>query len=261
MKRDIIIKFSSIKIFYDLVRDAIDFESIQEFYVQIREALGDLLPEEVDINHYYDLSLILNIVNRDHISSLNGFYYTYTKSILYNGYSEEDITSSNYLFAMLCYIQSNDTTLLFNATSDDLYSTEFFYENLQDEIDSENFFFDQHENSLTKEEINKLLQDKFKLKDNLTYILENLFIHNNSSNSFNELHYCIKKFMSGQENNAISSLTSFLKPYNTQSYYPSWTLKDAKRNILAYGYLPNTNDYKTLSLHDFIYKNKVLTRI
>ncbi len=258
IKRDIIRKYSSIEIFKELISDAVDFEAIQSFYIQIREALCELPPEELDIKHYYDLSLILNIVNRDHISSLNGFYYTYAKTLLNNGYSEEDITSSKYLFAMLCFVQSNDATLLFNATSDDLYSTELFYENLHEEIDEENFFFNRHDNPLTKEEINELLQDKFKLKDNLTYILENLFIHNNPANSFNELHSCIKKYMAGQENAAISLLTSFLYPYNTQSYYPSWTLKDAKRNILAYGYLPNTNDYKTLSLLDFIYKNKDL---
>jgi len=257
-KKDIVLKYCQISTFRELIQNVIDFEAIQSFYFQIREAINALNYEDLEITHYYDLSLILNVVSRDHISTLNAFYYTYTKALLNNGFSEENITSTRYLFAMLCYIKSNDSTLLFNITSDDMYSTERFSENLQDEIDTEDYYFDQHEKALTEERLEELLQDKLNLKDIVTYSLESSFIHGNTTGSFSVLHECIQLYMSGKENIAINKLASFLKPYSSQEYYSNWTLKDAKRNILAYGYLPEINDYKKLSLRDFILARKDL---
>jgi len=255
MKKSIIRKFCSIRYFTQLIRNTIDFEAIQSFYIQIRKTINELHPEDLEVIHYYDLSLILNIINRDHVSTLNEFYYTYTKALLNNGFSEEDITSSGYLFATLYYVKLDDATLLFNATSDGMYSTEYFYESLRREIDKEDYFFDCHEEALAKEETIELLQDKLKYRDNLTYILENSFIHSNVTN--NTLRESIEFYILGDEYRAIDKLVAFANSYSPQTYLPS-ILKDAKRNILAYGYLPKINDYKLLSLHDYILAKKGL---
>ncbi len=257
-KLEIIRKYCDFGTFKKLMRNVIDFEAIQSFYFQIREAVNELNPESLEIIHYYDLSLILNSVDRDHIATLNRFYYTYTKTLLYNGFNEDDITSTRYLFAMLYYIKRNDSTILFNTMSDDFYSADNFFEDLLDEIDQESSFFDQHKKALTEEKLNRFLLDKYNLKSIVIYSLENSFIHCNTRGSFAVLHDCIELYLAGEEHLAIKRLAIFLRPYTTQDFYASWTLKDAKRNILAYGYLPKVNNYKNLTLHDFIHANKNL---
>ena len=82
--KDIVKKYSSIEVFKVLTKDTIDFESIPTFYFQIREALSKLSPDDMDIINYYDLALIINLVERDHASKNNEFLYTYLKSLLFN---------------------------------------------------------------------------------------------------------------------------------------------------------------------------------
>src|SRR5690606_27985440 len=71
MKREIILKYSSIHEFNKLVSGAIDFEAIQSFYGQLRESLLELSPNDLEVENYYELSLIINIAYRDHISTNN----------------------------------------------------------------------------------------------------------------------------------------------------------------------------------------------
>ena len=256
MKKNIIKKYSSIEIFKDLVKDVIDFEAIQTFYFQIRETLNEISPNALEITNYYDLSLIINIVNRDHVSTINTFLYTYVKSLLFNGFNEEDITSSSYLFAMLYYVQINDATLLYNTTSDDIYGTEYFYEELINDIQEESSYFEKHKKPLSPKQIKKLLEYKseYEQEESITLILENLYIHKSNKNEFPYLFECIIKYMNAEEKDGLSILENILYQYNVRDFFASRILKDAKSNILALGKASDMNDYKNLSLNDFIVK-------
>lgn len=149
MRLEIIKKYSSIIVFRDIVKVCIDFEALKSFYFQIREALSDVSHVDLEIINYYDLSLIINIVSRDNVSASNQFLYTYTKCLMLNGYSTEDITSSEYLFAMFNYVMSNDPILLYNLKSNSLYDTTRFLEELKTEIFKEDTFFENYENPIS----------------------------------------------------------------------------------------------------------------
>jgi len=258
--KDIVIKYSSIDAFKVLTKDIIDFESIPTFYFQIREALGKLSYDDLDILNYYDLALITNLVERDHVSKINEFLYTYIKSLMFNGFTEEDITSSKYLFAMFYYIKTNDGTLLYNNTSNDYFSTEFFYEELKNEIEKEDFFFDKHKKPLSGERIKELLQDKneYDQHELITFILENIYIHKLIITEFIDLSESINKYMNAEEKEGISILELFLSQYNFRDFFAAMYLKDAKRNILASGKASEQNDYQNLILKDFILKYQEL---
>ena len=66
-KKDIIIKYSSLRTFDKIIKNTIDYESIITFYTQLRETLNVISPNELSVINYYDLSLILNLVLREHI--------------------------------------------------------------------------------------------------------------------------------------------------------------------------------------------------
>src|SRR5690554_6381033 len=98
MKREIILKYSNISEFNNLISGVIDFEAIQTFYGQLRESLLEISPNDLELKHYFELSLIINAASRDHISTNNQFLYTYIKSLLFHEYTVKDFTSSGYLF-------------------------------------------------------------------------------------------------------------------------------------------------------------------
>ncbi len=260
MKKEIVGKYSSISQFKIVVQCVIDFESIQSFYAQVRECVADLSPGDLSIEQYYELSLIINLTSRDHISALDQFLFTYIKSLLFNGYSAEDITSSGYLFAMLYFVQTSNADLLLNLTSDNLYDTSRFFENLQKEVIGEENFFNKHNECLTKTKINKLLSRDTEqgFREGLTFVLENLFIHEKHRPDFPDLANCIKEYVQSEAEEAIIFLKGLVEENGVGSFYASWVLKDARKKILALGYVTEMNDYVNLSLKQFIAKNREL---
>jgi len=260
MKRRIVLKYSNISVFKNLVSKSIDFEAIQSFYGQLRDSLLELSPNDLEIENYYELSLIINAAYRDHISTNNQFLYTYMKSLLFHGYAEKDITSSGYLFGMLYYIQTGSVDLLLNQTSNDFYDINRFFENLLEDIKQEDDFFHKHKSPLLKKRIEDLIHPngEYNFNDKITFVLVNLFIHKKHQSDFPELTNCITKFIYSEEKEAAYSLKLLLDKHNFCSLLPWLILKNAKRNILALGHIHEINDYLKLSLNDFIVKNRQL---
>jgi nucleoside-triphosphatase THEP1 len=257
-RKDIVIKYCSIEQFKTLMEGVIDFEAIKDFYEQIREALSTLSSDTLTILQYYDLSLIINIVARDHISSLNGFHYTYCKALLANGYTIDDITSNRYLFGMFYYLKTNDGSLILNATSNDHYDTSRFYTSLQNDAVEEIEFFKKHTIPLTIKRIKELLakRTQWKYRKVITYILEDIYLHKGARKAFPKFYNAINLYMDGFHIKADLIFADVVMDYGIEAYQASWILRDAKDNLLSYGTNPATNDYIQLSLKDYILKNR-----
>lgn len=260
MKRKIILKYSNISEFKILVSGAVDFEAIQSFYEQLRASLFELSPDDLDVKHYYDLSLIINMTSRDHISTNNKFLYTYVNSLLFHGYTERDFTSSDYLFGMLYFIKTGNISLLLNLTSNDFYGTRSFSENLFDETTKEDTFFNKHKSALSKIEIKDLIEcnNNYEFTEKMTFVLENLFIHENIESDFLDLKATINKYFYTEDEASLSHIRDLLVKKHISTVFAKSILKDAKRNILALGHVPSANDYLNLTLKDFIIKNSQL---
>ncbi len=256
-KHEILSKFTIIQSFKELMRGVVDFEAIQSFYSQLRAELEHFKADDFETINYYDLSLIINLVDRDHVSKINSFQYTYLKVLLFNGYTEEDITSSKYLFAMLYYLRTKDATLLFNATSNDYFNTERFIELLEHDIAKEDRYFVLHETAFSKQKISKLLEDRYNLMEILPIIITNLYVHDLEIKEYSKLKNSIKAYLN-DENSSFEILRGFLVENNINEHFTSYILKSAKQNIWGLGKESNNNDYINLSLKDFILKNKHL---
>lgn len=250
-------KFTVIQSFKELMQGVVDFEAIQSFYTQLREELEHFEAEDFEIINYYDLSLIINLISRDHVSTINSFQYTYLKALLFNGYIEEDITSSEYLFAMLYYVKTNDATLIFNATSNDYYDTERFIEQLEDEIAKDERYFVLQEIAFSKQKISELLERKYDLMEILPIIITNLFVHDSEIKEYSKLQNSIKEYLNNN-NTSYETLREFLIENNISEHFTSYVLKSAKQNIFGLGKENSQNDYINLCLKDFILKNKHL---
>jgi hypothetical protein len=257
-KQSIIRKYASITEFKKLMDGVIDFEAVRDFYFQIRETLSTMIPEVLETRQYYDLSLILNMVSRDHISTLNGFHYTYCRSLLFNNYSIEDVTSTRYLFGMFYYLETNDGSLLLNTTSDDHYGTSRFFSELQNDAREEIEFFEKHKKPLSVSKIRSLLNDSSNMqyRDIITYILEDLFIYAENRKTFKIWYKGISEYMKGNDWKAVAILEEVTYVLGIDQYSMSYILKQAREYLLAIGMLPKENDFLNLSLKQYIINHR-----
>lgn len=257
-KNNITKKYISIAQFEELMENVIDFEGVQSFYFQIRENLSLINPETLEIIDLYDLSLIINMVQRDHFSTMDEVNFTYIKALIYNGYTTEDITSGGYLFAMLYYISTNNASLILNLMASQHYDTRYFYRELDKDIREEKTFFTKHAKALTTPGIMNLLakSDSFDLQDVIPYILQNLYIHQIKEGKYKNLFSAIDYYMNGNEAAGNKILQDFIALYDIESFKALWMLKTAKKYLYAFGLHPQHNEYKCLTLEHFIKKNK-----
>jgi hypothetical protein len=257
-EKKILIQYSSISTFEKINKNTIDPEAIVDFYVQLRERLRDLGPNELSVNNYYDFSLIINLL-REHISTINTFYYTYTQALILNGIIDEDITSSDYLFGMYYYIKTKDAVPLYNTTVNDYYTHEYFFENLSNDIENENVHIIQHQKKLTKKIVDEILENKDNLRENITYIIENFFIHKYTLKHYEDLSKSLELYLNGNQKDGAELLSLFLLRFDMRDYYAYWILKEVQENLLSYGFkINNQNEYLTLNLKNLINKYKDL---
>ncbi|WP_299782717.1 hypothetical protein [uncultured Formosa sp.] len=255
-KKEIIVKYSSIRTFDKIIENIIDYESIITFYTQLRETLNEISPNDLSVINYYDLSLILNLVLREHISTLNTFYYTYVQSLIKNGVTDEEITSSEYLFGMYYYIKTKNAVLLYNRTANDNYSTEYFHNELENDVYEEVNYIKKHSKPLNKKTIDEALKDKINFREHLTQIIENIVIHNSQIEDYEYLKSSFEEYLIGKSSNATLKLQELLRNKNIQDFYLNWILKDVYTNLLSYGFKIDgeKNEYHELTLKKIIYK-------
>jgi hypothetical protein len=253
-KKEIILKYSLIGTFEKIIENTVDYESIITFYTQLRETLNVISPNELSIINYYDLSLILNLVLREHISTLNTFYYTYVESLINNGITDEEITSSEYLFGMYYYIKTKNAVLLYNRTANDNYSTDHFHNSLENDVYEEVNYIKKHSKPFNKKTIDEALKDKINFREYLIQIIENIYIHKTEIKGYELLKSSFEEYINGNTSKAIFQFEKFLEKYKTPDYYPNWILKGVYNNLLSYGFKidKEKNEYHDLTLEKII---------
>jgi hypothetical protein len=256
-KKKVIQKYCSIIVFEELVTKSIDFEAISAFYFDIRSELENFDVEVLDIIQFYNLSLIINVVSRDHVITMPEFNYTFAKALKFNGYNEDDLTSSGFLFAMFYYIEINDSTLWYNLLSDHHYSVEYFHSDFGNSILEEESFFEKHDEPRSEERLINLLEntDITFIKERLSFCLVNIYVHQLRNEKLTPAYNAINYYIEGQEDKAVHHLSQYL--YRDASYhYTQMVLEDAKKTILALGKLDQINEFRKFTLEELIHSNR-----
>jgi hypothetical protein len=255
--RDILRWYASMKHFKQFIKDVVDFEAVRELYEQLRELLLRLKPNDLALSAYYDLVLLINTTQRRFIADHKPFQYTYSRVLAFNGYTEEDITSNKYLFAMWYYVQTKDASLLLNISSDDNRDTADFYNRLDNELSKENTFFEFQQTPFRRNKIRQVLQDTSspRYRDNLVYLLINVYLHKTNRKAFPGLFEAIKLYLNGKETQGKQKLELTLASSSMTERHCFYALEDAKKDLLAYGVHPAKNDYVKFSLKQYLIKH------
>ncbi len=253
----IIKMYSSLEVLQELLISTFDFEALRDFYRQLREALLKIDANDLEIIEYYNLALIENIIERDHLSSLLGFYYNFVKAIIEEGYTEEHITSSGYLFGMLLYIKKLDPQYLYKVTNDHHYGIAKFYEELDRTIQEEDQFFyyyKEREFICSENEYLELVKDKteYELHEILTHIFTRVYFFEVEGNHLNKLKEIITLYISENEQEAEYQFYTFFNKYNFQRYWVRRIFIDARDKIASLGAPFSNNEYIRMDLKSII---------
>lgn len=253
-KLEIIQKYSSMNSFKVILKNTIDFEAIRAFYMQLHESLTQIEYNKLSIISYYNLSLIMNIVIRDHLSSLHEFYYNIVKSFIYNGFIEDDITSSGYLFSMYTYVKKKNPIPLHKVTCSDLYNTDNFFEELKNKIyEEDNYFYDDDFKIREKKFIEIMTaENEYESRKILVYVLSRIHNIKVCGSILKKLKEIINLYISNKKNKAIYSLKGILDGLNFKTFYSERILEEARDNIASQGINFPHNEYIHKSLKEII---------
>ncbi|MDD4636345.1 MAG: hypothetical protein PHV66_01885, partial [Bacteroidales bacterium] len=259
MKLEITRKYANMDNFCQVIENCIDFEAVRSFYNQLRQSLAEFEGDEFDIYIYYDLSLIINILVRDFPYHLKEFLYTYVKCLLFNGYGDDDITSSEYLFGLYYYYKTNDTVLLYNIAIDEHNDAEYFYKDLEEEIRKEEEYFKRHKKPLKRKNLRGFLSKEYISFDSLEHIphlLANIYIHNTDIEELKGFYHAVYTSIHKDETQGILSLEKELTPYKSVNAHSSrYFLPKAKEIILSLDVNKLPNEYLRYTLKELILEN------
>ncbi|WP_154651772.1 NACHT domain-containing protein [Sediminispirochaeta bajacaliforniensis] len=256
--KEILKKYCSLQVLKELLTLTFDFESIRDFYRQLRDALLLINAKDLEIIEYYNLSIIENIIERDHLSSIFSFYYIFVKAILAEGFSEKNITSSGYLFGMFLYLRKNDPQFLYKVTNDNHFSTDRFYDELDNAVQEEDqffYFYKEREFVCTEEEYLELVKDKkeYELHEILTHFLTRIYFFDVDGYHLNKLKEIINLYVSGNEIEAEYQLYSLFRNINFTQFWMKRILSDAREKIAALGAIFPNNEYVYMDLKSIIF--------
>ena len=257
-KSKIVKHYTSIDLFQNILRSIIDYEALRSFYDQIRETLEDLSSSKLGLINYYDLSLIINILSREHMSPDNKFLYSYVRALILNDIPEEEITSSGFLFAMYYHVRTSDNSLLYNINSDSRFDTRNFSHKLYSDIKFEKEYFKLHSKPWTLDRSLKkfLKDDEVAPYRYIPHLLANLYFNDTSIEKLKRLQDAIRMYIDVSEftgnvlmSNAIMSF-KYISHYSAESH-----LAEAKEIVLSYGFKEVENEYLEKNLKQLILSN------
>lgn len=255
-KKKIIRKYSCVEEFAKLASEFIDVESLKSFYFQIQVELSKLHYNDLEITQYYALSLILNIVSRDHVSGNQEFYFNFSKALKINGYSEENITSSGYLFAMYSYLDKKDLTLWYNLLSDNNFSIEFFHKEWENVIENQENFFVKYSSGKKEERIVEIFMDEnYHFRDRIIFCLVNIYVNKLENGKLNGFYQAINLYINGNHDKAASIICKEINRRDLDYNIALYILEESLKLILALGLLNDQNELKNYTLGDLIINN------
>lgn len=248
--------YADIDYFDNWFKGTVDIEAVQEFYNQLRVTLENISSNELRVNMYYDFSLILNILARDHISNLKNFLYLYVNSLLLNNYNEVDITSSGYIFGMLHFIKEGNYSSLEMIETNNHYDDKEFYLNLRKEIAYENEYFNILEDTspLDYSKVEMLLSksSEFEFKEIIEEIFVILYVHEVEDESeFNVWKKQIHDYVDYKLDITAFIDELFRKYGQSRRFIPS-VMKSVRYKLKTLGLVEDENEFLKFTLEEFI---------
>lgn len=244
--KDILIRFSEFTNFEKLLNSTFDFESIQEFYKQLKSLLHIL--QNLDVYQIYSFILICLIVERN---TLEGYYSLLYQIFTYmdkNSLDENDIFSKGIFWKMYNYFgqYQNHETIIVNL--DEISYSHDFYEKFNKEYS----YWDDLTNDIEDEYVDLIKSEsEYERKELLIELFTNIKFNERTNSKYYSL---IDDYLNKGENDILKDLENICIEFNiSRSWIPN-IINKLNYNLKSLGIIKKDNMFIENSLEELIEK-------
>ncbi len=256
-RKEMFLKYVDIKEFADLKKKHIDYESIETFYIDLKNSIGLFESNEISLIKYYDLTLIMNIIRRDNLSQMHQLTYNICHYIIKNKDYINLIFSSKELFDILYILKTGRVALYKNSLENSNYFSNSIIDSFIETASKEESFFNDYKNVTAIDIMNEIEKVRMETSEYLKNeqfirVLAKIFLSNIDIEPLSGL---INEFIVKKQTNDYKiyeiNMRFGIAPKNI-----NYIISETKDIIFKNGYKDDENDYLNLSLDNFIDKYK-----
>lgn len=243
--KEVLIRFADFESFEKLLNSTFDFESIQEFYRQLKNSLH--IHQNLDVYQIYSFILIGLIVERNTLEGYYSLLYQIFTYMYKNSLDEKDIFSKGIFWKMYNYFRQyqNQETIIVNW--DGISYPHDFYEKFNNEYS--------YWNNLTKDieadyiDLIRSHESQYESKELLIELFTNIKFNERTNSKYYSL---IDDYLNNGEKFILKDLENICLEFNiSRSWIPS-ILNKLTYNLKSLGIIKTDNMFIENNLEELI---------
>lgn len=243
--KEILIRFANFDNFEKLLKSTFDFESIQEFYTQLKSLLH--IHQNLDIYQIYSFILICLILGRNTLDSYYSLLYQIFTYMDNNSLDEKDIFSKGIFWKTYNYFKQYQNNEYIVISQDELSYPYDFYE----EFNKEYSYWNNMTKDMEDEYVNliKSKEDSYRSKELLIHLFVNIKFNEKTSSRYYSL---IDNYLNKGEKFILKDLEKICYEFNISFSWIPNILNKLTYNLKSLGVIKNNNMFLENSLNKLI---------
>ncbi|CAM3187024.1 hypothetical protein FITA111629_08715 [Filibacter tadaridae] len=249
--KDILLMYSDVGSFSDLLERTLDYNSVTSLYNQLQRLL-EHREGVLDLYQYYSFSLICQMVNRNDLIGNDGLVYQILLYMNDHVIIEEEIFSTGVLWNTLILLKLQEEGPYKRYLTDRMYDSNQI-ETLYEAVYDEQHYFEIRENKPNYKETLERLEDsgitEFEKQDILIRHMVNVWINQDQEDIYFEL---LDEYLKNDKSIAEYQLSKIVEKYGIRSMWSARILISAKYQLNEMGKLGDKNFFYGKSLDEII---------
>jgi len=244
--KEVLIRFADFKSFEKLLNSTFDFESIREFYTQLKSLLH--VHQNLDIYQLYSFILICLVINRSTLEGDNSLLYQVFTYMNNNCLDEKDIFSKGIFWKMYNYFRQYQNHDPIFIDSDEPSYNKNFYE----EFDNEYNYWNYLTKDLEDEYIHLIeSESEYRRKELLIDLFVNIKFNEKTNSRFYPI---INDYLNKGEKFVLNDLEKICFEFNISLHWIPNILSKLTYKLKSLCLIKNDNMFTENSLGDLIKK-------
>ena len=249
--KKILIMYSQIDIFSDLLKRTLDYNSITSFYNQLQ----NLLEQQkglFNIYQYYSFSLIYQMVNRNNLTDYEGLVYQILAYMDNHCVIEEELFSYGTMWNVYVFLKTGDKALYKKFFVDKMYDASCLYDTCEAFYD-EKYFFEVREKKVCYMETYNKLEDsdigQFDKQDILVNHMIRIWLNKDQDDQYFKI---IEDYICNSDELAKKRLWNLVEKYGIEKIWLNRILSSVRFQLFELGKLKDINPFYNKTLEDLI---------
>jgi hypothetical protein len=249
---EILLEYSDINVFKHLVRSNFDYDSIREFYRQLKVFL-EMRLNVLDIYQYYSFVLISLIVERNDLIGNYELLYQYLKYAKSHSISEEFIFSSGVIWGIFQLLSFNNE-FPYNRILNDLHYSTDEIDRAMEAFESEAKFF----NILTETVDEEKTFIELSKNNHMEMDKENIIVHLFVKIMVNEkkvskYYNLVKLYLADEKDKTVDQeIKALCRRFGVREFFANSIMKRVRYQLWELGYVRKGNIFLEKNINELI---------